>query len=107
MLDDREREKINKIYAGGRTRYIIRHGMVNWGLSTGFIFRVLSIISEEGLSLTAVIAGLPTMRTLIAMVIFSIFGAVWGAFFWKWIKKEALKEPEKPQGKKSSDKRKK
>lgn len=107
MLDDREREKINKIYAGGKTRYIIRHGMINWGISTGFIFRVLSIISEEGLNFSAIIAGLPTMKTLSALVIFSIFGAIWGALFWKWIKKEALKEPQKPQGKKGNIKKKK
>lgn len=99
MLDNRERDKINKIYVGGKARYIIRHGMLNWGLSTGFIYRVLSIVFEEGFSLAAVMEGLPTMRTLMDMGIFSVFGAVWGAFFWMWIKKQALKEPEKRRDK--------
>lgn len=106
MLDNTEREKIKKIYAGGKTRYIIRHGMINWGISTGVIFRVLSIISKQGLNIKAIFAGLPTLNTFMALITFSIFGAIWGAFFWKWIEKEALKEPEKAKIKKSNNKKK-
>ena len=95
MLDNTERAKIKKIYEGGKTRYVIRHGMINWGLSTGIIFRILSIISKEGWSIKAVLAGLPTLNTLFSMIVFAIFGAIWGYFFWKWIEKEALKQPEK------------
>ncbi len=91
MLDNMEKDKIKRIYAAGKTRYILRHGMLNWGLSTGIIFRILSIISQRGFNISEIVAGIPTLSTLIAMLVFSVFGGVWGAFFWRWIEKEAIK----------------
>ncbi len=106
MLDNMEKDKIKSIYSAGKARYILRHGMLNWGLSTGIIFRILSIISKVGWNIREIAAGIPTLSTLVAMLVFSIFGGIWGAFFWRWIEKEAIRLSQDP-GKNNKNKKKK
>lgn len=70
--------KLDKIIAGGRTRYVLVRGVLLWGVTTALLVSLLMHVLGPGLSPTAAARN---------FVIFPIGGIAWGLLMWHWFKK--------------------
>ncbi|SDK87149.1 hypothetical protein [Natronincola ferrireducens] len=84
-----------ELYNKGKVHYIIKHGIVNWGISTGIIFIILTTIFQGGFSLRKIIEGFSNPNNLWVIGGFGLGGIVWGSLMWKWVEKEANKIQQK------------
>lgn len=100
MEDKGLKDRVLKAYNIGMKRYILVHGVINWGVSTALIYRMMMIIKNEGLSLGKIIRGIFTVQTFYALILFGMGGLLFGLFMWKWIEREVLKYKQKGKKKK-------
>ncbi|KAB3532468.1 hypothetical protein [Alkaliphilus serpentinus] len=101
-MDNKQRENLIKAYNKGKTKYILQHGVLSWGVSTAIIYRILVSLFNIGFSFSAIKRGLFSLDTLYAIPLFSIGGLLWGIFMWKIIEKKASEIKEK-RGKRRKD----
>lgn len=81
-MADRElqEQRLERILALGRTRFILVRGVLGWGATTAVVWSLLMGLFMEGWSLWGT---LPT-----ALVLFPIGGYFWGAFMWRFFFKQ-------------------
>jgi len=92
------------IYEKGKLNYIIRYGILSWGLTVTIIVRILMGIRDYRLDLQKVFGNLFSVDTIYTLITFSIFGAIWGRIMWGWLEKE-VKNQESKTGKKGNNKK--
>lgn len=94
---------LREVYEEGKGKYIIKHGVLSWGVSTAIIVRIIMGFYQYKFDLQKVAQSLFSADTVYTLITFSIFGAIWGRIMWVWIEKEIKKEEAK-KSKKSSRK---
>jgi len=72
-------DKLEKAFALGKKRYIVRYGVLGWGLSTAALFAAWTCYSKASFRLVDII---------VPFFLFPIGGIVWGGFMWSFIKKK-------------------
>ncbi|WP_144414803.1 hypothetical protein [Clostridium aceticum] len=88
-------KNLEVLYNKGKSNYIIRHGILSWGISTGIIFILLTGVFQYGFSLKQVVGNLFSSNGLFILSIFALGGFVWGSIMWKWLTKEIEKNKAK------------
>ena len=71
------------IVEGGRTRYILEHGVFGWGLLSGFLVAAWTCYSQDGLTKSEFFR---------PFIIFPVGGIFWGAFMWSFWKRQFEKQ---------------
>jgi hypothetical protein len=79
----KKKSRLAYIIEGGRTRCILEHGVLGWGLFTGFLFAAWSCYSLDGLTKSEFFA---------PFIIFPVGGIFWGAFMWSFWKRQYEKQ---------------
>jgi hypothetical protein len=72
-------DKLEKTFALGKKRYIVRYGVLGWGLSTAALFAVWTCYSKGGVR---------PFDIILPFIIFPIVGIAWGALMWSFLKKK-------------------
>lgn len=70
--------KIDRLVALGRRRYVVRYGVVGWGLTTAAAFTGWNYYTKGHLQ---------PLEIVIALVCFPLGGIAWGAFMWNVLKR--------------------
>ncbi|ABR50628.1 hypothetical protein Amet_4556 [Alkaliphilus metalliredigens QYMF] len=96
----KQTQQLIKAYEKGKFKYIFRHGVLNWGITTGFIFLLIVGVVRNGLSLSQISEDIFSTNGILTLMIFCALGAVWGNMMWGWIKKE-VEKGQYNQGKKA------
>ncbi|AOY75166.1 hypothetical protein [Clostridium formicaceticum] len=84
-------KNLEELYNRGKVNYIIRHGVLSWGVSTGIIFILLTGLFQHGFSFKEVLWGVLSSNALFVLGIFAVGGFIWGSIMWKWLTKEIEK----------------
>lgn len=92
-----------ELYKKGKLNYIIRYGVLSWGVSVTIIVRILIGFVNYKLDLQKVFSSLFSADTVYTLITFSIFGAIWGRIMWGWLEKE-VQRLESKKGKKNGNK---
>ncbi len=74
-----KQDKLTKIIALGKTRYIVQYGVLGWGLATAALFSAWMCYSKGSVRPVDVIA---------PFILFPLGGIGWGAFMWNYFKKK-------------------
>jgi hypothetical protein len=82
-------ERIKRIFASGKTRFVLISGVLRWGLMTAALVSVFQIIKYKKLDWADVV---------IPFVVLPIMGSFWGLWMWhvvieKKAKKLARQQP--------------
>jgi hypothetical protein len=72
-------DKLTKLIALGKTRYVVRYGVLGWGLGTAALFTAWTCFSKESIR---------TVDVVLPVVLFPLGGIVWGSFMWAAMKKK-------------------
>jgi hypothetical protein len=88
MMSKSKLEKLAKIRALGRKQFVLRYGVLGWGLSTGLTFPLV-----EGY-----MNGFDRFYGLLipSLVLFPLGGILWGRLMWmyfEWMSKRAELQP--------------
>lgn len=100
---DKENAAFKELYAKGKLNYIVKYGILSWGVSVTIIVRIIMGFINYKLDLQKVFGNLFTIDTIYTLITFSIFGAIWGRIMWSWLEKE-VKIQEGKKSKKSNNK---
>lgn len=103
---DAETVGFKELYEKGKLNYIIRYGVLSWGVSVAIIVRIMIGFYKYKLDLQKVSQSLFSADTIYTLITFSIFGAIWGRIMWGWLEKE-VKRMENQKSKKGNRKNKK
>lgn len=71
-----ELEKLNKVVASGKWPFVLKQGVVGWGLTTAVLFSAIMAFFNGA----SFFEGLPS-----ALVTFGIGGIFWGLFMWYFL----------------------
>ena len=81
-MDHNRIHKLEKIITKGKAHFILINGVVSWGLLTGTLFLISRYFLEGKQSLRSII---------LILLIFPLFGSIWGFVMWKYIKNKYSK----------------
>jgi len=86
-LSEQDKEKLGRILAKGKWRYVLLYGVVLWGITTAILFRVLMIYwkGNEGPFWEQFFSA----ETVLALIIFPVTGIGFGLVLWKGLQKTA------------------
>ena len=73
-----DNEKLAKIIALGKKRYIVRYGVIGWGLGTAMAFTAWNYYTKHMLR---------PLEIIIPLIAFPLSGIAWGAFMWSVTKR--------------------
>lgn len=90
IIKDRNKN-LKELYNKGKINYILAHGILSWGLSTGIIFILLTSFFQYGFNFRVITDNLFSRNNLITLGLFAAAGSVWGSIMWKIIVKEVEK----------------
>jgi hypothetical protein len=81
--DERKRliARWEKTRALGRTDFILRRGVLGWGLPAAILTILYKIIQEQGFTAPQLTASLRTVIA-VAVVVFPLAGALFGRWLW-------------------------
>jgi hypothetical protein len=82
--------RLASIIEGGRTRYILEHGVLGWGLLTDFLVAAWTCYSQDGLT---------KREFFTTFTIYPFGGIFWGAFMWSSWKRQFQKQREEKANK--------
>jgi len=99
-----EDAKFIQLYQQGKFNYILRYGILSWGLSITIIIRIVMGFVKYRLDLEKVFETLFSIDTVYTLITFSLFGAIWGTIMWEWLGKE-VKRIENNKSKKNNNKK--
>lgn len=88
-------KNLRELYNKGKVNYILAHGVLSWGLSTGIIFIFLTSFFQYGFNFRVITENLFSKNNLITLGLFAAAGSVWGSIMWKIIVKEVEKKHSK------------
>lgn len=74
-------EKWNKIINKGKLNYVIKYGVLVWGIPVGLIVNIWRYIDEKPLDFTQFI-----FESLPTLIVFPIAGIFFGLFMFNYIK---------------------
>ncbi|MGO2331885.1 hypothetical protein [Pseudoalteromonas sp. 120-MNA-CIBAN-0494] len=77
-----ELEKLDKVLAMGKWQYVVKHGVLGWGVLTAILYTGLMYLTSSS----------PLLQTLlISLVLFGLGGIFWGLFMWYFINRRRNK----------------
>ena len=81
--DERAREiaRWEKTRAMGRTDFILRRGVLSWGVPTAILTIIYKVIQEQGFATPHLTDGLRTVIA-VAFVVFPLAGGLFGRWLW-------------------------
>ena len=71
--------KLDKTFALGKKRFVVRYGVLGWGLSTAALFAVWTFYSKGSVR---------PLDVLLPFILFPVGGIAWGALMWSFLKKK-------------------
>ncbi len=74
-MREKDRAKWERVRAKGKRRFVIRRGVLGWGLGTGILSSVL--LAVEGAP-----SFHPWLELPVAMLVFAAGGYFWGSWMW-------------------------
>ncbi|SES94106.1 hypothetical protein SAMN05660297_00940 [Natronincola peptidivorans] len=87
VMKDKNRNLV-ELYNKGKVHYVLKHGVLSWGISTGIIFVILTSLFQYGFSFREITDNFFTINSLLAIAIFAAAGLIWGQIMWKVITKQ-------------------
>ncbi|MBN2436915.1 MAG: hypothetical protein JXK07_16770 [Spirochaetes bacterium] len=78
-MNIKQREKWQKIRQIGKKKYVIKYGIISWGLTTAFLWSLIMHIIRPQENLF--------IRPVIALVLFPLGGIVVGLYTWNYNEK--------------------
>ncbi len=76
---DRRLARWERIRADGRLRYVLRYGMLGWGVTTGLVWAgLMSLIGS---------APSPWLYIALGLSLFPLAGVLWGMAMWNWMER--------------------
>ncbi len=78
-----QREKLKRIRAGGKARFIWFYGVMCFGLPCAILFAVAFQIVMHGFSLSIFVADNFLTLLIVSLVLWPVGGYVWGVLMWK------------------------
>jgi hypothetical protein len=81
--DERKRliARWERTRALGRTDFILRRGVLGWGLPAAILTIVYKVVQEQGFTAPQLTSGLLTVIA-VALVVFPLAGALFGRWLW-------------------------
>jgi hypothetical protein len=105
LLPQQEREELlarwEKHRAKGRTDFIVRRGIIGWGVPAALVTIFYRIVKEQGFVVTPQLTASLRTAILVALVIFPLCGWLFGR--WLWTTGEAQYEALAPKRRVSSE----
>ena len=86
MMSAERADRWAEVRKGGRTRFVVLHGVVGWGLTTALLFSVVMPLINENDTFPEL---LPT-----ALITFPIGGIAFGWFLWGVLERAYAKSRE-------------
>ncbi len=71
-------DRLARIVAGGKKRFILRYGVLGWGMPCAVLFAAWTYYSETNVGV---------MDIVFLFIIFPVGGIAWGASMWRFLKK--------------------
>lgn len=68
--------------AGGRTRFILRRGVLGWGIPAAFLTIFYKVIQEQGLVWTPRLTDSLRTAVVVAIIVFPFGGWLFGRWLW-------------------------
>ena len=78
-MNTEQLNKLEKTLSKGKWYYIIVHGAIGWGISTGVLFSLLQSFTHETSFIDAI---------ELSLILFPIGGICWGASMWFYFNKQ-------------------
>jgi hypothetical protein len=69
--------------AKGRTDFIVRRGVLGWGLPAALLTILYKVIDEQGFSATPQLTSGLRVAIIIALVVFPVCGWLFGRWLWR------------------------
>ena len=82
-------DRLARIVAGGKKRFIVRYGVLGWGLPCAALFTAWTYYSETTVGVVDIV---------LLFIIFPVGGIAWGASMWGFLKKrydKTMADPKK------------
>ena len=83
-----ELDRWNLMKSKGKGNYLIKDGILNWGIPTGILWAVFFQLIEDGLSLNSYLQIDFVRRIVIGIITFSLVGIVAALFKWNKLEKK-------------------
>ena len=86
-LTEKQKQKITKLISKGKRQYVLKIGVLYWGVMSAILFRFYMIVIHG--------TGEPflqqffSLETVIAFIIFPLCGIIFGLLMWKSLQKTA------------------
>lgn len=77
-MNDAQLNKLEKKIAKGKWHYVLKHGVIGWGIPTAVCFSIIRDLSGDAVFSDEIGSSL---------IIFCLAGLGWGQFMWKSLKK--------------------
>jgi hypothetical protein len=68
--------------ASGRTRFILRRGVLNWGIPAAFLTVVYKFVQEQGLVWSPRMTDSLRTAIVVAVIVFPVCGWIFGRWLW-------------------------
>ena len=94
-----ERKQLKADLMMGKTQYIIRHGVIGWGVPTFLLYIPLNLIIHRlfGTSFAESFRSLFPYTILFAVAVFGLAGVYMGNFRWKQLLSKTSSAKKKPK----------
>jgi len=86
-MNDRSRREWEKLRIEGKSHFVIKSGVLRWGLSTAILYTLYLHLLENGWTLSGNIIS----KAVLAFLLFPIGGYFWGIWVWSWQEKKYRK----------------
>lgn len=88
MDNQREIAKWERINSMGKRKYILKDGILYYGVPTGILWAIFYQLFDGGLSLENFISDEFTSRLVVGLIVFSIVGILVSLFTWRKLEKK-------------------
>lgn len=85
MTAEERLAKWERVRAAGRDRFVMRCGVLGWGVPTAILYSLAGLLWERGLGEFA-------LRLAISLLLFPLGGYFWGAIMWRHFEAAYAKE---------------
>jgi phosphate/sulfate permease len=78
-----------RIIKKGKTSFIIRRGVISWGLSTAILFSIITFLIDNNFLFSGLVSYKFVKELMSSLIIFPIAGLFMGMFLWNMLIKHS------------------